>query len=194
MAVLAAIAVVVPHVVEGRQRQRMGVSYALPAGMTLASSVADADIIVLCLVESSRARVFPPEPWTLPPGNTDALLERPVVATEHTVKALEVLKGDRFMQAGSEYPIIQHAGSAEWRGDIVVVDGPYPAVFAPGEQYVLFVNWDETEAQMWAIPFETYKVEGGRIATSRKGPNEVAADGTNAGEFLAAIRALAARQ
>jgi hypothetical protein len=148
----------------------------------------EVDAIIRCRVQGGHVKAGRK---TVPPGV--ARKYSVDVFTEHAVKVLEVLRGDaRLAAEGQEMRVAQSVGEVVIEGVRVKRDEPDYPVFAPSEEYVLFLQWDSSRGVFSVVSSsDAFRIEHGAITSPGVLSYARSENGKPADDFVATLRSLA---
>jgi hypothetical protein len=114
----------------------------------------------------------------------------PHVFTLLTADVVKVLKSSPYAQAKT-IQIVQSSGQLDLGDRIVRVDGGY-APFMPGEEYIVFLDWNSYRSAFDVSfgPAGTFQIVGNAIASPAKVGPAVDLKGTQLPAFLARLATL----
>lgn len=158
----------------------------LPAQpVTLAARVAKVDAIVRG--RTQRLDVRTRRKTDLPPGLDPKYgLD---VYTEHRVIIYEVLKADpRLPAVGAPLQVVQAVGEAVVDGVRVRRQDHSFQQFAPGEEYVFFLNWDPSRECFQVLSSDAFRLTDGTVESPGRAAYARQSVGATKADFLTQLR------
>lgn len=150
---------------------------------SLSERVFEVDAVIRCRVESGRVKTSrrAAASFVNPKHAVD-------VFTEQIVTVLEIIKtSERLPKEGGHLAIAQPVGDGVIDGVRIRRDTTFKQ-FAPGEEYVLFLRWDESRQLFSVLPSDTFELKNGKVAPAGRASHAVREAGSEVGEFLARLR------
>jgi hypothetical protein len=161
-----------------------------PTAATLAQRASQVPAVVVGRVEESTIRLAPNA--AAGSGDASVYANVPRVYTKHTVAVLDVLKVDqRAAPPGGSMTILQRAGSTNWNGYRVKVEGDDPLPL--GGEYVFLLTWRPELDAFEALPFDTLKLLHGTIAVDHGPAYAKAQNGVPLAVLAATVRSAGVR-
>lgn len=159
------------------------------APRTLRDRLLQVDAAIRCRVERSASHSVVRD---VPPGVDPSIGTEPV--TENVVTVLEIVKTSaRLPSVGRTTTVLQQIGSIVVDGvRIVKHNGGFKA-FKPGEEYVLFLNWNASDGAFEVVnDADAFLITGGVIVASPHWPHSRGEQGRDATQFMTSVRSAAA--
>jgi hypothetical protein len=123
----------------------------------------EVDAVIRCRVERSETKVT--QDPNLPPGLDPKQFGWDLV-TKQTVRVLEIFKSDSHLpMVGKSAIVIQSVGEAVVNGTRYELKNGRSRPFVPGEEYVLFLRWDEAKQAFTVKASDAFMLTTGRITS-----------------------------
>jgi hypothetical protein len=189
---------------QAQQRQLQGQAIEIveerlaePEASDLTERLRQVDAAIVCRVRFSEVRAVRQRPDL----NTQSWQSRatvfggiPLITTESVVTVLEVLKGHPQMAPkNSVIRVMQPMGTTEWNGYTMTRRDGQAKGLEAGAEYVLMLKLQQDSNQFMVYGNDLFRVSNGEVETPSRTRYGVAESGKSSDEFLAKIRAAAAK-
>jgi hypothetical protein len=156
---------------------------------TVEGRMDEVDAVIRCSIERSETKVT--QDPNLPRGLDPKQYGWDLV-TQQTVRVLEIFKSDaRLPVIGKSMTVVQSVGEAVVNGTRYEVKNGRSRPFAPTEEYVLFLRWDEAKQAFTVMASDAFMLTTGRITSLGSAPYAKREAAATPDELLAKLRALA---
>lgn len=152
---------------------------------SLSERVFEVDAVIRCRVESGRVKTSRKAVPALANSKYGVDLD---VFTEQIVTVLEIIKtSERLPKEGGRLAIAQPVGEGVIDGVRIRRETTFKQ-FAPGEEYVLFLRWDESRQLFSVSPSDAFGLKNGKVTPGGRVSHAAREAGSEEGDFLTRLR------